>query len=133
MNVNYCLWCPLKDINATTTGSCVHVSDVKKSICMKNDFAKSNASCPSFLVEPAPAIVSTPVYIALAGGLFGLVALAAIIAFFLKTSKSDSEILLKGEDPFLSGAVVENPIHEPSTNVTLNPIFDSAGGGDTDL
>jgi len=111
----------------------VHVQETKTSVCAKNEFFKRNGTCLSFVIEQAPAIVSTPVYIAIAGGFAALIAIAAILGFLLKKSKSDSDILLKGVDPFHEGAIVENPIHVPSTNVSVNPIFNSAGGGDKDL
>jgi hypothetical protein len=90
-------------------------------------------SCLTFLIEEAPAIISTPTYIAIAAAGFALVALAALLAFLLKKSKSNDDILLHGKDPFTSGAVVENPIHVPDTQVIHNPLFNTAGGGDKEL
>jgi len=92
-----------------------------------------NGTCDTFSIQQAPAIVNTPLYIALAAGFGVLVALAILIAILLGTSKSKDDILLKGQDPFTSGMVVQNPLHETSTQTYSSKIFETGTPGDKDL
>jgi len=52
------------------------------------------------------------------------------LAILLTKAKPKEDILLNGVDPFNSGAVVQNPIHEPDTQVYTSKIFDNVGDKD---
>jgi len=94
---------------------------------------KNGSSCPTFLTEPIPAVVNTGIYIAIAVGFAILAGLAIVLGYWLTKSKTEDDVLLKGVDPFTTGQTVTNPIHEPSTKIYTNKLFDEVGGGNDGL
>jgi hypothetical protein len=134
LNEKHCLWCPITDQSKNISASCYHVSDIKKSICTKKDtFLQPGSECILIKIEQPPAIVATSTFIALGAGLAALVLLAIALAFLLKKSKTDDDMLLHGKDPFSDGQVLQNPDYVAETQVTKNKLFESVGGNDKDL
>jgi len=130
-NNKHCLWCPIADEVKNINASCYHVSDLKKSICTKKEnFLQPGSECIFVKIEQPPAIVSTPTFIALGVGLGALALLAIGLAFLLKKSKTNDDMLLHGKDPFSEGQVLQNPDYKAQTEVVQNKLFETGIGDD---
>lgn len=111
-----CSWCPVD-------GSCVHPVDIRFSQCNPNQLTNI---CPSPIIQEVPPTDHTPTYIAIAvGGAIALV-LGIVAAFIISRSKTESDLLNFGTDPFAAGnAVQESGIYKSNSIKGSSGIYQS--------